>query len=227
MILRLGASYVVPVITVGNSKWESRTVNPSTSTLSVIPTEGFGLSLVTVTAVTASIDANIVSDNIKLGTTILGVTGNITPASFTTSTVNPSTVSQTIAPTSPYNGFSQVTLNAVTSAIDSDIIAGNIKSGVTILGVTGNITPASFTTSTISPSTTQKTVSPASPYNGFSQVTLQAVTSAIDSNIKASNIMTGITILGVTGNVSFQTYYSGSTAPSAGLGVEGDIYLQY
>lgn len=59
-------------------------------------------------------------------------------------TVSPSTTSQTITPASGTNGYGTVTVNAVTAAIDSDIQAGNIKSGINILGVTGNysgITP--------------------------------------------------------------------------------------
>ena len=38
---------------------------------------------------------------------------------------------------SSYNFYDSVTVNAVTSSIDPNIQAGNIKSGVTILGVTG------------------------------------------------------------------------------------------
>lgn len=47
----------------------------------------------------------------------------------------PSTTSQTI----PAGYTSGGTISAVTSAIDSDIKAENIKSGITILGVTGNL----------------------------------------------------------------------------------------
>lgn len=53
--------------------------------------------------------------------------------------VTPSTSSQTITADSSYDGLSKVTVNAVTSSIDSDIKASNIKSGVNILGVTGTL----------------------------------------------------------------------------------------
>ena len=43
-----------------------------------------------------------------------------------------------MTPTSPSNGFTSVTVPAVTSSIDANITAGTIKDGVTILGVTGN-----------------------------------------------------------------------------------------
>lgn len=55
-----------------------------------------------------------------------------------TKTVTPTTSQQTIIPDTGYTAFSEVTVNAVTSAIDNNIQAGNIKSGVTILGVTGS-----------------------------------------------------------------------------------------
>lgn len=54
-----------------------------------------------------------------------------------TTSVNPSTVQQIIEPDNQHNGLTQVTVNAVTSAIDANIQTGNIKNGVTILGVTG------------------------------------------------------------------------------------------
>lgn len=54
-------------------------------------------------------------------------------------TINPSTSKQTVKKTSnSYYGLGTVTVNAVTAAIDENIVAGNIKSGVTILGVTGS-----------------------------------------------------------------------------------------
>lgn len=56
-------------------------------------------------------------------------------------TVTPSTSKQTIQKTtSSYYGLGKVTVNAVTAAIDENIVAGNIKDGVTILGVTGSYT---------------------------------------------------------------------------------------
>ena len=54
-------------------------------------------------------------------------------------TITPSTSKQTVKKTSDsYYGLGTVTVNAVTAAIDENIVAGNIKSGVTILGVTGS-----------------------------------------------------------------------------------------
>lgn len=56
---------------------------------------------------------------------------------LTTKSVDPTTENKTYTPSSTYNGFSSFTVKAVTAAIDENITAGNIKSGVTILGVEG------------------------------------------------------------------------------------------
>ena len=51
--------------------------------------------------------------------------------------VTPSTSSQTITATGGVDGYSPINVSAVTSSIDNNITAGNIKKDVTILGVTG------------------------------------------------------------------------------------------
>lgn len=53
--------------------------------------------------------------------------------------VTPTTSTQTITPAQGKDGISQVNVGAVTSAIDSNIVAGNIKKNVEILGVVGNL----------------------------------------------------------------------------------------
>lgn len=133
-----------------------------------------------------------------------------------------------------YTRIKDVKVNKVTAAIDSNIQAGNIKSGVSILGVTGTFQGGDLTTMTVNPSTSpvtysvpqgyygisqftvqpytlqNKTVTPSksvqqitadSQYNGLGAVTVNATTSSVDSNIQASNIKNGVTILGVTGSV--------------------------
>ena len=52
-------------------------------------------------------------------------------------TVEPTTEQQVITPDTGKDEFSKVTINAVTSSIDSNIVAENIKKDTTILGVTG------------------------------------------------------------------------------------------
>lgn len=63
----------------------------------------------------------------------------VTP-SLTTLGVTPTISQQTLNPTYPYNGFSEVNVDAVDSSIDSNIRPENIKAGITILGVLGTYT---------------------------------------------------------------------------------------
>jgi hypothetical protein len=76
------------------------------------------------------------TENAEAIANITAVAGAIHPATQT-KTVTPTTSKQNITPDSGKT-LSKVTVNAVTAAIDENIVAGNIKSGVTILGVTGS-----------------------------------------------------------------------------------------
>ena len=57
-----------------------------------------------------------------------------------TLSVTPSTSSQHIVPSSPVDGYNEVNVSAVDSSIDANIVASNIKDGVSILGVLGTLT---------------------------------------------------------------------------------------
>ncbi|MBQ2285193.1 MAG: hypothetical protein II244_05975 [Clostridia bacterium] len=85
-------------------------------------------------------------------------------------TITPSTTAQTITPPSGTDGYNTVSVSAVTSAIDSDIQAGNIKSGINILGVTGTVTELKGQNKTLtvgSTTATTTTITPDSTYNGL------------------------------------------------------------
>lgn len=87
---------------------ETKTVKSTTSSQTVTPTAGKLINEITVS-----------------------------PIDLETKTVTPTTSSQTITPSVNKDGISEVTVNAVTSSIDNNIVAGNIKKDVSILGVTG------------------------------------------------------------------------------------------
>ena len=88
-------------------------------------------------------DSNLIASNIAQGVTIFGVQGTHqgggTP-SLQAKTATPSASQQVITADAGYDGLSQVTVSG-----DSDLIAGNIKSGVNIFGVTGSYTGPSYT----------------------------------------------------------------------------------
>lgn len=119
-------------------------VQPKTVEQIITPSEEYdGLSQVKIGAVTRLIDSSIQPENIKKDVEILGVIGTIEdkPADpfLQNKTVEPSTGKQIITADSGYDGLGQVTINEVTSSIDNNIRAGNIKQGVSILGVQGTL----------------------------------------------------------------------------------------
>ena len=159
--------------------------------------------------------------------------------------ITPTTSQQTISAGGGVDGYAPITVNAVTSAIDSNIQAGNIKSGVSILGVQGSVVelkgqtrdeyltwytgnvfepnsgyngitsivvrPKNYTTNSgsyyiVTPTTSQQTVSIPNGYSGIGALRVEAVTSSIDSNIQAQNIVQGTTILGVVGTAPAVSY---------------------
>ena len=185
----------------GSGVLDTLSVTPSTQAQSITPPAGTdGYNRVDVSAVDASIDSDIVAGNIKSGVNILGVVGTYsggTP-SLQTKSVNPTTSQQVVEPDNGYDGLSAVTVGAVTSSIDSNIQAGNIKSGVNILGVNGTYTGggSNYQQKTVTPSASQQVVSADSGYDALSQVTVNG-----SSNLVAENIKKDVSIFGVTGTL--------------------------
>lgn len=183
---------------------EALDVTPTTSLQTFTAVDQYhGYSPVTVQAVTADIDSNIVAGNIKSGVSILGVTGTLTELKGQTKTI---TANGTYTPDSGYNGFTSVTVNVNTVKNQDKTITANgtytPDNGYTGFGkVTVNINTVNNTNLTVTPKTTSQSFTPASPYTGYGTVTVNAVTSAIDSNITAANIKSGVKILGVTGTL--------------------------
>ena len=116
----------------------------------------------------------------------------------------PTTSEQIIEPDNDYDGFSKVIVSGVTSSIDSDIKSNNIRKGINILGVTGTMeeyVEPKLQNKSATPTTSNQTITPDSSYDGLSSVSIEAVTSSIDSNIKAENIRSGVSILGIDGSL--------------------------
>ena len=78
---------------------EELVVTPSTLSQEITPSEGSVFNKVTVSPVTNDIDQNITPNNIRTGTVILGVVGNLEPDKpDQTKTITPTTTQQTIYP---------------------------------------------------------------------------------------------------------------------------------
>lgn len=149
---------------------ESITINPKTTIQEITPDEGIdAFSSITVNPVTNEIDSNIKPENIVKDVTILGITGTVEYITDNLN-INPSITKQTFNP--PHDGFGKVVVAPVTSNIDENITAENIRNGVTILGVTGDIIEANNTTRDITENGLYKVPS---PYTGFSEVNVNVI----------------------------------------------------
>ena len=137
----------------------------------------------------------------------MGVQGSVVELNGETVNITPTTTEQVIEPTSPKNAITRAIVSPVTSSIDSNIQPSNIKEGVSILGVDGSVIESNETTLNVTPTTSAQTLSPTSPYTGFDEVNVSAVTSSIDANIQPENIRENVTILGTTGTAYVPEYF--------------------
>ena len=82
---------------------------------------------------------------------------------------------------------------SISSTEQAKIIAGNIKSGVQILGVTGTYSGESVTaqTKTATPSTSQQVILPDSGYDYLSQVTVNAIPYVETANTHGTTVTIG------------------------------------
>ena len=123
-----------------SQKLQTKTATPSTSSQSVTPDDGYdGLSEVTVSAMpSGSLNSPTISSSglvtAQVGTGGYLASGTNKTLQLTTQaskTVTPSTSNQTAVASGRY------TTGAVTVKGDSNLVASNIKSGVSIFGVSG------------------------------------------------------------------------------------------
>ena len=184
----------------GSGVLDTLSVTPSTQAQSITPPAGTdGYNRVNVSAVDASIDSDIQSQNIRQGVNILGVHGSYEPTpNLQNKTVTPTTSQQVISADQNYDGLEEVVVEAVTSAIDSSIQPGNIRSGVNILGVVGQYSGggSNYEQKSVTPdfSNGDVTVTPDSGYDALSSVVIQK-----DSDLTPQNVKSGVEINGIVG----------------------------
>lgn len=102
-------------------------INPMTDIVSRV---GYG-------AIAESI--GLVPEVIKSGETVLGIDGNVEELMGDIAVITPSIEPQIIYPEPAYNAFTSVEVEAVDETIDPNIVPENIREGVSILGVDGNM----------------------------------------------------------------------------------------
>ena len=210
-------------------------VRSGTNDFIEVPAEGFyGIGKVTVLG-----DAKLTPENIKLGVSILGVTGTYAP-SFTLQsrsllaktngvwTVSPQigydglshvkvtvdvpseVISQvksvtpgrgriTVTPDAGYNSLSEVYVYG-----DDDLIASNIRAGITIFGVTGTYNDFKTQSKSVVPASYSQRIYPDGNFDALSSVYVSG-----DGDLVPSNIREGVEIFGVKGaystGLNFQT----------------------
>lgn len=221
-----------PTATKGTVSSNSITVTPSvTNTAGYISGGTHSGTGVTVSASelvsgTKVISASGTTDVTNYASASVAAGSAVTPA--TTVTANP-----TISVNSS-TGLITATASA-TKSVTPTVSAGYVSSGTAgTITVSGSNTSQLTTQAaqTIHPSTSDQTITSGKYLTGTQ--TIKAVTI---TNLTASNILSGVTVkvgdstdddcvTSVSGSVAFQTYYTGSSAPSSSLGVNGDIYLQ-
>lgn len=165
-------------------------VEPTGEDFTVTPEEGIdGFSSVEVAG-----DENLKPENIMRDVTIYGITGtadSLTDAYLQEKQVTPTAEEITITADENYSALSKVTVLG-----DSQLKPENIRAGVEIFGVSGELATYDkpLTEYEVTPSKESQTLVPDSDHGGFSKIVVKG-----DDNLVASNIRKGVTIFGVTG----------------------------
>ena len=204
-IIKKGEKVLEMVGTYGPSS-QIKTITPTTYLQEIEPDENFEfMSKVYVNPVSRSIDDDIRPENIKKGVEILEVTGTFEgDFRFEEKTVSANKdYAVTVEPSVGIDGLSKVTVNRVTSAVDYNIQPENIKKDIKILDTVGTYEPApSMSNKIITPTVNTREYYPDEGYDSFKKVTVQAISPALDADLKSENIRENVDIFGVRGTLA-------------------------
>ena len=135
-------------------------------------------------------DANATASQILSGATAYvngsKVTGTMTNNGAVSGTIGTKSGSYTV-PTGYHDGSGTVTLTNV-----SNLVAGNVKSGVSILGITGSYSgeAAVLQSKSVTPSFTAQTVTADTGYDALSQVSVAAIPYSETDNAQGGKTVT-------------------------------------
>ena len=182
-----------------------KTITPTTYLQEIEPDANFEfMSKVYVSPVSRNIDDDIRPENIRKGVEILEVTGTFEgDFRFEEKTVTANKENAVIVePSIGIDGLSKVTVNRVTSSVDSNIRPDNIRKDVKILDTVGTYEPLpSMSDKIITPTVNTREYYPDAGYDSFKKVTVQAISPALDSDLKKENIRENVDIFGVKGTL--------------------------
>lgn len=168
-----------------------------------------GLVTIPIANTSKSITPTVSSGYVSAGTagtiTVTG-SGTFQLSTMAGSTITPKSSQQTVSTSGKY-----LTGNIVING-DNNLIAGNIKSGVSIFGIEGSYSGASYSTQAkteINPTTSSQTIYPDTGFDALSSVQINAI-----SPLRTS---TDITASGATVTIS-SGYYSTNQTKTIGSG---------
>ena len=245
--------YIAQIPTGGS--YQSKTVSPTESSQTVSPDSGYdALSSVTVNAISSTYVGSGIARKSSSDLTASGATVTV-PAGYYSSQATKSVSSgSATAPASISGSSAAVSTGTNTLTLTKTVsVTPSVSAGYVSAGTAGNSSvslTASVTTkaaATITPGTTNQTIASRTYLTGTQTI-------SGDADLVAANIKKGVQIFNVTGSytsdatattddiVSGETayvdgskitgslvinkYYTGSIAPSASLGSNGDIYIQ-
>ena len=203
-----------------------------------LPVDGYSpvvVSAISSTYVGSGITSRSSSDLTASGATVTAPAGYYSSSASKSvasgSATGPSSLSGSSATVS--TGTNTITLTKTGVTTTPTVSAGYVSSATAstaTVALTASVTTKAATT--YNTSSSDQTISSGTYLTGTQ--TIKAVTV---SGLSANTILSGTTvkigdandddrIASVSGSVSFQTYYTGSSTPSSSLGVNGDIYLQ-
>lgn len=219
-------------------------IEPTESSQTITADSGYdGLSSVQINAVSSTYVGSGITSRSSSDLTVSGATVTV-PAGYYSAQAtksiasgSASTPATTITANPSINVSSAGLITASVSG--SQNVTPTVSAGYVSTGTAGTVSVSGSNTSqlttkaatTFYPRTTDQTISASQYLTGVQ--TFKGVTI---SGLDAANIASGVTvkigdsadddrITSVTGTLAFQTYYTGSSAPSSSLGSNGDIYL--
>lgn len=170
---------------------EALSITPTGAELTYAPGDGVdGYSEVTVDG-----DENLVSENVKKGVTIYGVEGSLEAGNLQEKEVTPTAAGVTVEPDKDYSGLSKVVVQG-----DANLIADNIKSGVSIFGVNGSLILSDLPLKdfiVIDPTAEAQRIEPDSEHSGFGFVMVSG-----DEDLVPKNIRRGVEVFGTVGSAN-------------------------